>query len=242
MRSSTSNSSESTKKHVASNRDQTSAYPKVNGRECSLEDVELQAQHSRTNLASPGPASTPDLLVQPSQVESASKDINHIDNGVDNRIDEPLSLRSRTPSPSSDIEISATIPLNDQTRSFTNRVPLQDLPSTAPQELEPYLQVKRTPYVNGHIHNHSPPSSELQLSPSKLKLYPSMHDALEEVDHITQSASSVQETSSSETRASRLNDVRLGEGQNVENGQISVSAFGGVAVPGVQLETGPELH
>ena len=76
-------------------------------------------------------------------------------------------MLSKSLTPESDLEMTVPIPLKEKKDLCANGAPLQRFPSTASQSDEPFTQVKRTPYMNGHIQNVLPPKPGLQSSPSK---------------------------------------------------------------------------
>lgn len=63
------------------------------------------------------------------------------------------SVRSDTSSVDSDLETTIPHALNEANNVHANSAPMQRFPSTATQPEEPFTQVKRTPYVNGPIHD-----------------------------------------------------------------------------------------
>ena len=110
------------------------------------------------------------------------------------------SLSAISPSPDSDLEMVIPLPLDSQPAASGHRFS-QAIPSTAPLPPEPFTQVKRTPYVNGQAHRYrDPPRQKRRLSPTMYDFPPSPEcdTHLDDVDHVTQSAPSVVEASSSE--------------------------------------------
>lgn len=63
------------------------------------------------------------------------------------------SVRSAASSVDSDLETTIPHALNEANDLQANSAPVQRFPSTATQPEEPFTQVKRTPYTNGHLHN-----------------------------------------------------------------------------------------
>jgi hypothetical protein len=63
------------------------------------------------------------------------------------------SVRSAASSVDSDLETIIPHALNEANDLHANSAPMQRFPSTATQPEEPFTQVKRTPYVYGHLHN-----------------------------------------------------------------------------------------
>ena len=116
------------------------------------------------------------------------------------RDEETSAVYSIPSSPTSDILMELPLPLEIGS-------PIQAFPSTASQSTEPFTQVKRTPYVNGRKHINSPDECMSQLPPSgpASPAFQPNGALLEEVDHITQSAPSAMETSSSEAHSNTLN-------------------------------------
>lgn len=109
-------------------------------------------------------------------------------------------LYSIPPSPESDLEVAAPFSLIDKAtlaRKFTHH----PIPSTASQDMEPFTQVKQTPYVKCQIQNTSPPRLQRQLSfpKSNSPRFLGNGNFSEDVDHVTQSTPSIVEVSSSET-------------------------------------------
>lgn len=63
------------------------------------------------------------------------------------------SVRSAASSVESDLETTIPHALNEVNGPQANSASMQRFPSTATQPEEPFTQVKRTPYVNGYLHN-----------------------------------------------------------------------------------------
>lgn len=140
------------------------------------------SQHSQ-------PADNKDLLSAqsaPSLINGAQKP----DGGL-------LTTNSRSASPESDLETAVPLPLHEYKDLLVNAPPPKQVSSTASQSDAPFTQVKRTPYVNGHIQDYPSQSSGFQTSPSKLQNVQSPQSTLpEDITHISASISSTLAVSS----------------------------------------------
>lgn len=150
---------------------------KSSGEPSSMKNIDREGQ-------SPGTATTheslPLISLQPSQIGSANTSFN----GKPQDKDVPP---TSTDSPSSDIEMTLPVPLHDISSLAKEFEPHPSFPSTAAQATEPFTQVKRTPYINGHAQHFRQSDSRLQKSPSKSP-HISTNSVLEDVDHVSQSA------------------------------------------------------
>lgn len=108
-------------------------------------------------------------------------------------------LYSIPPSPESDLEVAAPFSLIDKA-TLARKFKHHPIPSTASQDMEPFTQVKQTPYVKCQIQNNSPPGLQRQLSfpKSNSPRFLGNGNFSEDVDHVTQSTPSIVEVSSSE--------------------------------------------
>jgi len=164
--------------------------------EVRIKKPSLYIDLSQEQVLSPHRASTP-LEPSPLQSSRAHSTTEKLDGGHHHKTSS--GLYSIPPSPESDLEMAAPFSLND--KAIIPRESIhQSFPSTASQRTEPFTQVKRTPYVNGQVRNHSPPRLERQLSFSKSNASHSVANGipLEDVDHVTQSTPSILEVSGSE--------------------------------------------
>lgn len=156
------------------------------------------------SLGSPRASSPHDLLPWQS-LEAQPTTEKYI--GTTNRCDTSASF-SIPPSPESDLEMAIPYSLKDKVAD-TGGLTSQAIPSTAFQPIEPFTQVKRTPYVNGQSSKYSPPRDERQSSFPKLISSRSVANGIrpEDVDHVSQSTASVVEVSSSDAFTDNMKQV-----------------------------------
>ena len=103
--------------------------------------------------------------------------------------------RFRSPTPGSDLELTVPIPLDEKTGSMASSAPMQ-FPSTASQPQDPFTQVKRTPYVNGHVYHKSLSGSRNLSSPLKANFDPLMNGTTnDDTEFVSASVNSGPETS-----------------------------------------------
>lgn len=127
-------------------------------------------------------------------------------NGAHKSNVEPALMHSRSASPESDLEMTMPRPLSENKDLHVNSASQQRFPSTASQLDAPFTQVKRTPYVNGHVQNYRTQSLGLQSSPSKWQNFRRPPSTLsEDLTHLTASLLSSMEKSSAEAAVSEDN-------------------------------------
>ena len=166
-----------------------------NSSQPSVQNSELSNVHTEPPQVPVSPNISIPVADSPTSLKLPSTGVNR-----SQRDEESSVVYSIPSSPTSDIDMEVPLPLDTGSA-------IQPLPSTASQSTEPFTQVKRTPYVNGRKHIDSPERSiprSPPLNPASLAFQPSCV-LLEEVDHITQSAPSVTETSSAEARFNKPN-------------------------------------
>ena len=131
---------------------------------------------------------------------------------------EPFSpLLPASPTPESDLELTVPIPLNEKTDFTASSAPMQQFPSTVSQPQDPFTQVKRTPYVNGHVYHRSPLGSRTLSSPLKANFSPLMNGTINnDTEFVSASVAPGSETSTAEIHGENGNSDTVGD-QGVGN-------------------------
>lgn len=139
-------------------------------------------------------------------------------------------LLPASPTPESDLEMTVPLALNEKTDSIASSAPVQRFPSTASQPQDPFTQVKRTPYVNGRVQNHSLSGFRSLSSPLKANSNPLTNGTInDDTESVSASVTSGPETSSAEAhdetvsfnavedRGTEIVTATLPEESNVQN-------------------------
>lgn len=167
------------------------------------EDWEFTAHHSpgRFNSQFKSVAGEASLQAQPTLL-----------NGAPEPGREPASTHSRSASPESDLETTVPLPLHENKDLHVKSAPQQRFPSTASQPDPPFTQVKRTPYLYGHIQDVQTQGSGPQTSPSKWQGSQPFHSTLpEDITHVSASIPSTLAKSSADLAIAHMaNNVTLG--------------------------------
>ena len=128
-------------------------------------------------------------------------------------------------SPVSDLEMTVPLALDD-------KAAIRGVPSTAPQPLEPFTQVKRTPYIINQRNERSISKKRrrsLNSSGESHQILPNGASS-EEVDHVTQSIPSVTEASSAEAALIR-SQIEVAQGQSPQIAGLHESVEIGASSP-----------
>lgn len=188
--------------------------PTLDGRTKSSRDEDVSSRCSTTkpelgsNMPSM-PSDAPPAPIQPASTDSDGSCIIKENSSI------PVPA---SPTPESELEFTVPLALVEKADLIPSAAPKKSFPSTASQPQDPFIQVKRTPYINGLVQNELLQGSKVISSRSESNLYLLANsNTNDDTEFVSVSIASSAESSTTENHGEYCNSHMI-EDPRIEKG------------------------